>query len=108
MVRPNHTHLCTVSACFDCRGNGFSGKPCACLVSFAGGGVCARGVDVADPGVNVRMMDKIFRLCDARSTTHNFSVFVSMVEIYNDEVRVQRSCRRQLGGVSVLDRKPYQ
>jgi hypothetical protein len=32
------------------------------------------------------MMDKIFRLCDARSATHKFTVFISMVEIYNDEV----------------------
>jgi hypothetical protein len=41
---------------------------------------------VADPGVNMRMMDKIFRLCDARSDTHTYNVFISMVEIYNDEV----------------------
>jgi kinesin family protein C2/C3 len=40
----------------------------------------------ADPGVNSRMLEKIFKLCSARSDTHVFTVTLSMLEIYNEEV----------------------
>jgi hypothetical protein len=36
--------------------------------------------------VNSRMLEKIFKLCSARSDTHVFTVTLSMLEIYNEEV----------------------
>jgi hypothetical protein len=43
---------------------------------------------MADPGVNSRVLEKIFKLCAARSDTHDFTVTLSMLEIYNEEVGI--------------------
>ncbi len=53
----------------------------------------ARCCTRADPGVNIRTMDKIFELCAARGATHTFTVTLSMLEIYNDEVCCAAPCR---------------
>ena len=48
-------------------------------------------VDCAAPGVNIRILTKVFELCKTRSATHEFSITLSMLEIYNEEVRLTAS-----------------
>ncbi|MFN9938765.1 MAG: hypothetical protein ACK56I_04760, partial [bacterium] len=54
--------------------------------------------------MNIRVLNKIFRLCEARSHTHDMTVHLSMLEIYNEEV--DHDCLSQRGVLSdyrVLD-----
>jgi hypothetical protein len=37
-----------------------------------------------DPGINLRVMNKIFELCALRTGMATFHVRVSMLEIYNE------------------------